>query len=141
MGVGIFRKIQIMNLKTMGLELSEIKKRISAPGKKQTINKAISHENRLRFHTEIALTQGDSTPACTNFLEWVKLLLPAEKYRAFNDLFNFPIPTNELVEQIYGELEKVFEGRNPYYDYQFTNPELINDWNEYQKKYQSNLWT
>jgi hypothetical protein len=64
-------------------------------------------------------------------LDWVKSLVTYEKYQAFARMFRFPISTNELCEQIFGELNRVFDGRNPYFDYQFTNPEAQDDWEYY----------
>lgn len=40
----------------------------------------------------------------------------------------------ELTTKIYHELEKVFDGRNSAVNFQFKNPELSEDWEEYKKE-------
>lgn len=117
----------------MQLTNQQIQVRFKAPLNKGIITKAVSHEFRLKFHSETVLTNGDAGVACTNFLAWVSTLIPSDKYQIFLSLFKYPITTNELVEEIYSALEKIFDGRNANYSYQFINPELTKDWMEYKK--------
>lgn len=70
----------------------------------------------------------------TNFLDWVKTLIPKDKYNIFVSLFKFPTPVVQLSGTIFTELEKVFEGRNPSMTFQFSDSEYRDDWESYRKE-------
>lgn len=67
----------------------------------------------------------------TEFAEWVQKLIPKDKYRIFLSLFKFPTQNIELTGKIYGELERVFDGRNSAVNFQFIDPTLSDDWEAY----------
>ena len=67
----------------------------------------------------------------TEFAEWVQKLIPKDKYRIFLSLFKFPTQNIELTGKIYGELERVFDGRNSAVTFQFLDPTLSDDWEAY----------
>lgn len=67
----------------------------------------------------------------TEFAEWVQKLIPKDKYRIFLSLFKFPTQNIELTGRIYGELERVFDGRNSAVTFQFLDPTLSDDWEAY----------
>lgn len=67
----------------------------------------------------------------TEFAEWVQKLIPKDKYRIFLSLFKFPTQNIELTGKIYGELERVFDGRNFAVTFQFLDPTLSDDWEAY----------
>lgn len=115
----------------MGLELKQIKQSIERPTKRQTIQKAVNMQRRLRFHTETNIAISDINQPTTTFLTWVQHLLPKDKYNIFLQLFKFPLPTPAVVEDVYRELERVFYSRNSSTAYQFTNSELAEDWANY----------
>ena len=115
----------------MGLELKQIKQAIERPKKRQTIQKAVKMQRRLRFHTETNIAISDINQPATTFLTWVQHLLPKDKYNIFLQLFKFPLPTPAVVEDVYRELERVFYSRNSSTAYQFTNSELAEDWANY----------
>lgn len=117
----------------MGLELNQIKQILQKPTKRQTIQKAVNMQRRLRFHTETNVAVSDINQPTTIFLDWVKHLLPKDKFNIFLQLFKFPLPTPAVVEDVYRELERVFYSRNSSSSYQFTNSELAEDWSQYRK--------
>lgn len=117
----------------MGLELNQIKQILQKPTKRQTIQKAVNMQRRLRFHTETNIAVSDINQPTTIFLDWVKHLLPKDKFNIFLQLFKFPLPTPAVVEDIYRELERVFYSRNSSSSYQFTDSELVEDWSQYKK--------
>ena len=117
----------------MGLELNQIKQILQKPSKRQVIQKAVNMQRRLRFHTETNITVSDINQPTTVFLDWVKRLLPKDKYNIFLQLFKFPLPTPAVVEDVYRELERVFYSRNSSSSYQFTDSELAEDWSQYRK--------
>jgi hypothetical protein len=117
----------------MALELNQIKQILQKPTKRQLIQKAVKLQRRLRFHTETNIVTSDINQPASLFLDWVKSLLPKDKYNTFLQLFRFPLPTPAVVEDVYRELERVFYSRNSSSSYQFTSSELAEDWAEYRK--------
>lgn len=117
----------------MGLELNQIKQILQKPSKRQVIQKAVNMQRRLRFHTETNVAVSDINQPTTIFLDWVKHLLPKDKFNMFLQLFKFPLPTPAVVEDVYRELERVFYSRNSSSSYQFTDSELAEDWSQYKK--------
>lgn len=77
----------------------------------------------------------DVSQPLTVFLDWVKTLIPKDKYKIFVSLFQFPIPTVELSNTIFSELERVFDGKNPSHNYQFTDSYYKEDWEWYRQEY------
>lgn len=117
----------------MALELNQIKQILQKPTKRQTIQKAVNMQRRLRFHTETNVAVSDINQPTTVFLDWVRQLLPKDKFNIFLRLFKFPLPTPAVVEDVYRELERVFYSRNSSSSYQFTDSELAEDWSQYKK--------
>lgn len=117
----------------MALELNQIKQILQKPTKRQTIQKAVNMQRRLRFHTETNVAVSDINQPTTIFLDWVRQLLPKDKFNIFLQLFKFPLPTPAVVEDVYRELERVFYSRNSSSSYQFTDSELAEDWALYRK--------
>lgn len=117
----------------MALELNQIKQILQKPTKRQTIQKAVNMQRRLRFHTETNVAVSDINQPTAIFLDWVRQLLPKDKFNIFLQLFKFPLPTPAVVEDVYRELERVFYSRNSSSSYQFTDSELAEDWSQYKK--------
>ena len=117
----------------MALELNQIKQILQKPSKRQVIQKAVNMQRRLRFHTETNIAVSDINQPTTIFLDWVKHLLPKDKFNIFLQLFKFPLPTPAVVEDVYRELERVFYSRNSSSSYQFTDSELAEDLSQYRK--------
>lgn len=117
----------------MALELNQIKQILQKPTKRQTIQKAVNMQRRLRFHTETNVAVSDINQPTTVFLDWVRQLLPKDKFNIFLHLFKFPLFTPAVVEDVYRELERVFYSRNSSSSYQFTDSELAEDWSQYKK--------
>jgi hypothetical protein len=76
----------------------------------------------------------DISQPLTVFLDWVKTLIPKDKYRIFVSLFQFPTPTIKLTNTIFNELERVFDGKNPSNNYQFTDTTYRDDWEWYKQE-------
>lgn len=117
----------------MALELNQIKQILQKPTKRQIIQKAVNMQRRLRFHTETNVAVSDINQPTTIFLDWVRQLLPKDKFNIFLHLFKFPLLTPAVVEDVYRELERVFYSRNSSSSYQFTDSELAEDWSQYKK--------
>lgn len=117
----------------MALDLNQIKQILQRPTKRQVIQKAANMQKRLRFHTEANIAVSDINQPTALFLDWVRNLLPKDKYNIFLQLFKFPLSTPAVVEDVYRELERVFYSRNSSSSYQFTDSELAEDWADYRK--------
>ena len=115
----------------MALLREQIKEILRKPEKTGIIRKAIKHQARLRFHTESYIDPMDISMPFTEFADWVQKLIPKDKYRIFLSLFKFPTQNIELTGKIYGELERVFDGRNSAVTFQFLDPTLSDDWEAY----------
>lgn len=118
----------------MGLSLEEAKKAITERTGGKTISRAILHQNRLRFHCQTELTPYIMQPA-SDFLSFVQNVLPHDKFKLFKELFRYPVKTNEITAICFDKLSRIFDGRNPAYNYQFTDTEALNDWEEYRLQY------
>ena len=116
----------------MALELSQIREILKSPPKSPQKRLAIEHEQRVRFHSETTLGSGDTSNALNEFLRFVKGVLKRDdKFNVFLHLLRFPIDTVSVTEEIYKALEKVYDGQNPVYDYEFSNEEILADWEQY----------
>ena len=116
----------------MGLSLEEIKKQIVESRKKGTINRALVHQNRIKFHAETVVTTTVSLPL-TDFLNFVSNLIPGDKFKIFKILFRYPVKTNEVTGICFDKLSRIFDGRNPAFNYQFMESEQRDDWEYYRK--------
>lgn len=116
----------------MGLSIDEIKKQISEPKKGGTINRALVHQNRIKFHAETVVTTTVSQPL-TDFLNFVSNLIPNDKFKIFKMLFRYPVKTNEVTGICFDKLSRIFDGRNPAFNYQFMESEQRDDWEYYRK--------
>lgn len=118
----------------MALSLEQIKEILQKPNKKGVIQKAVGLQRRLRFHTETSVVTTDLTYSASLFLEWVQGFLPKDKFYTFTQLFQAPLPTTAIVEDVYRELERVFYSRNASSSYQFADSELLEDWLNYKRE-------
>lgn len=136
MAAGLYLLIvNIVIPEKMALDLSQIKEILKKPTKTRNIQKAITMQYRLRFHTETNIAVSDIPQPARLFLDWVSTLLPKDKYSTFLQLFKFPLPTPAIVENAYRELERVFYSRNSSSSYQFTDSELEEDWLRYRRQF------
>ena len=113
---------------------SQIKEILKSPKNRATISKAVRHEHRLRFHIDTNMEANNVRLVVNDFLNYVKGLLPKDKYQIFLQLFCFPIATNELTEEILSALEKVYDGKDAYEEYNFISPQELDDWNSYRSE-------
>lgn len=122
------------------LDLKEVKEIIQNPRAKKEIKAALDHEARLRFHSQTVLDPTQEKTAVQAFLSWVEGLIPSDKFAIFLSLFRYPVKTVNLTQQAYAALEKVFDGRNPSFLYEFDNPELGEDWEAYRAENINEPW-
>ncbi len=128
------------------LSTQEAQNLIKTPNNKSRIDKCIKHDERIRFHTEPVLDKKDENKAATRFLKQVKDFLPSEKYTRFSQLFQYPVPTNELTDAIYSELSRALEGGGGFTKITLQSESQENSFKEYLKsikhseKWKSKAW-
>lgn len=132
MADGYYLTNQNTNLQ-MALSTERIQEEISKPSKATMISKAIEHQNRLKFHCETSLRPG-SSQAEVNFKSYVYNLIPESKRETFDALFRYPIKTNEVTDVCFDKLSRIFDGRNPAFNYQFSSTEEKDDWEYYRQE-------
>ena len=72
--------------------------------------------------------------ALSDFLGMVEKLIPHDKFVIFQTLFRFPVKTNEVMSEVFDKLSRIFEGRNPAFNYQFATTEQRDDWEWYRQE-------
>lgn len=117
----------------MGLSIDEIRKRIAEPRKRQTISRAVYHQNRIKFHAQTRITGYDINQPVTDFLAFVSNLIPHDKFKIFKTLFRYPVMTNGVTGICFDKLSRIFDGRNPAFNYQFMNSDQRDDWEYYRQ--------
>lgn len=117
----------------MVLGLRDIRRAITERKKKPQISRAITHQNRIKFHVQARLTPVINQPV-TDFLSWVGSLIPSDKFKIFKSLFRYPVVTNEVTDIVFKKLSRIFDGRNPAYNYQFMTSEQRDDWEYYRQE-------
>lgn len=126
----------------MALSASQIQEIVQRPKHRGTVQRALTIQRRIRFHTEPNTAICDMAQTATEFLEWVKGLLPKDKYAIFLQLFQLPISTTSITEDAYRELARLFQSRNASSFYQFSSSEMLEDWLAYKKNKlnEPNVW-
>lgn len=117
----------------MGLSIEQIRKELKENRKGPVLSKARAHQNRIKFHTETRVSPYYSQPL-TDFLSNVSALIPDDKFRIFQLLFRFPLKTNEVTGIAFDKLFRVYDGRDPKFNYQFRNTEQRDDWEWYRQE-------
>lgn len=90
-------------------------------------------EERIKFHTAPVVHDRAVAGPLMAFKEFVRGLLPLDKYNVFQQLIRFPLVTTDLVDTVYTELERIFKPKNAFFDYQFTDNTARTDWEQYSK--------
>lgn len=125
----------------MALSYEEIRKEISEPRRRTDISLALLHQQRIRFHASTRLTADYMQPTA-DFFAFVQNLLPHDKFKIFKQLFRYPVKTNELCDTIFDKLSRIFDGRNPAFDYQFKSTTQRDDWDWYrtERLHEPQVW-
>lgn len=126
----------------MALGLAEIEKEILQPSKRPVIQKAIAHQDWIKFHADTNLDVVNSVPF-RKFVLFVRSQLPEDKFLTTMNNLKFPLPTNSITKSIFVKLSKLFDGRNPAFNYQFHNTQERDDWEWYRQEVldEPNLWS
>lgn len=99
------------------------------------------HQNRIRFHAQTELSASLAQPTA-DFLAFVSNLIPHDKFKLFKEMFRYPLKTNEVTGICFDKLSRVFDGRNPAFEYEFASPEDRDDWEDYRRSrlHEPEIW-
>ena len=121
----------------MPYTVEELRKRVAERRGGATIERAKLHQARIQFHSVKRVTSYGlpyfGLPV-SQFIAMVDNVLPHDKAVLFKTLFRFPIKTNEITDVIFDKLSRIFDGRNPAYNYQFSDSSFREDWEWYRQE-------
>lgn len=120
----------------MPLDASRLKELLTKNSKADTLSRMKYHQARVKFHVVkrmSALSSSCISQPLTQFLAMVENLLPHDKFVVFKTLFRYPVKTNEITEVCFDKLSRIFEGRNPAFNYLFASSEARDDWENYRQ--------
>lgn len=120
----------------MPYDVAKIKKEIAENKRSATLSRAKLHQMRIKFHTVKRVTSFNApyiSIPLTQFLAMVENILPHDKFVLFKALFRYPVKTNEITETCFDKLSRIFDGRNPAFNYQFVNSAQRDDWENYRQ--------
>ncbi len=118
----------------MQLEKNQVQAIIQNRPKRNLLENAERHQNRLRLHGETEIENIRSNPAFIDLLAWVESYLTRDKFNRFCQLLRLPVVSLEITKDIYQEYQRVFDGQNPFFNYEFSNPDNATDFKSYLNK-------
>ena len=98
--------------------------------KNQEIEDSIRHDKRVVFHTE-PTQRAYQIPYIREYLDWIGQIIDHRKHDVFEHLLTMPIETIEFTEGVFNELKKIFNAPDRFKQHNFTNPELVKDYETY----------
>lgn len=120
----------------MPYDINKIRNEITKNRKSAELNRAKLHQLRIKFHTVKRVTTFGSPYVSIPLTQWLSMvenILPHDKFVLFKALFRYPVKTNEITDVCFDKLSRIFDGRNPAFNYQFANSEQRNDWENYRQ--------
>ena len=118
----------------MQLEKNQVQAIIQNRPKRNLLENAERHQNRLKLHGETEIENIRSNPAFIDLLSWVESYLTRDKFNRFCQLLRLPVVSLEITKDIYQEYQRVFDGQNPFFNYEFSNPDNATDFKSYLNK-------
>ena len=113
----------------------QVQKAFQERPRKKEVDIGVTHQDRLRFHTETVIRKDHLSPYYRTYEKWIinnkPELLPKDKAERFKQLLTVPLPTIELTESIFSHLGNVFVAQDAFNRYDFEYPEIDSDWVEY----------
>ena len=118
----------------MQLEKNQVQEIIQNRPKRNLLENAERHQNRLKLHGETEIENIRSNPAFIDLLGWVESYLTKDKFNRFCQLLRLPVVSLEITKDIYQEYQRIFDGQNPFFNYEFSNPDNATDFKSYLNK-------
>lgn len=78
----------------------------------------------LRYHVQPQKDARQTSPYHRDFMAWVRSLLPEDKYLQFEKFYRLPVPTTDVSDRIFTQLERAFQADNQYVKVEFKSPEI-----------------
>lgn len=130
----------------MGYSVDRIREKIAKNERSAVLNRALLHQSRIKFHTVKHVTSFNApyiSLPLTQFLAMAENILPHDKFVLFKALFRYPVKTNEITDICFDKLSRIFDGRNPAFNYQFSNSGMRDDWEEYRltRLHEPEIWS
>lgn len=120
------------------LSITDAIRLIKTPKNAREILKARLKRQRHRLHTETEVLTDELLyfqPHHFRFLDWVKRILQSDaNFARFQNLYRPPLATNQFVESIFSQFEKIFQSENKYEKFNFTDSDLEADAATYRKQ-------
>ncbi|GAA3940498.1 hypothetical protein [Hymenobacter algoricola] len=101
------------------------------PANGGVIGDCLRHEHRLRLH---AIPHVDPARRPAGWLyvrDWAKGMLPNNEYLRWEQCVPAPLPTTDIVEDIFTGLKRVFEAQDGLVQVELATPELESDFEAY----------
>lgn len=120
----------------MPYDINKIRIEVKENRRSGELNRAKLHQLRIKFHTVKRVTTFGSPYVSIPLTQWLSMvenILPHDKFVLFKALFRYPVKTNEITDVCFDKLSRIFDGRNPAFNYQFANSEQRNDWENYRQ--------
>ena len=99
------------------------------------LEKAVKHENVIKFLSQFALNKADATNQRTylkDFLSAVRSRLNNDDaFLNFENNITYPLQTNELIESMFNALKRIFEANDKYINFEFEDLEIKQDAQKY----------
>ena len=115
----------------MSLQKEQIQKILEEQPKRKLFENAVRHQNRLKLHSESQIESVGKNNAFDELFAWVKSYLTDDKFNRFIQLMRFPVVSLEITQDIFTEYKRIFDGQNPFFNYEFDNPDLKSDFVHY----------
>lgn len=105
---------------------------ITKPKNKTYIDLAVNQEERLVMHCETILEKSNLPfTAYRNFTTWYEWLITKEKYPMIDKMIGTPLSTVSVTKDIFDQLLKFLDAQDRYVDFNFTDVDYTNDYNDY----------
>ena len=117
------------------LTIDQIKDLVKRKPNSSFLKAGISHQDRLRLHSEVVLSKFNLSPAYYELKNWLGSkqpeLLPFDKFERWDQLCTTPLPTISLTDDIFTYLARVFEAQDASCRYDFDKADQLEDWARY----------
>jgi hypothetical protein len=111
----------------MPLTSHDFKRIIDTPVNKTLLTFADYDNDRMSFHAKRATSFADVSAYYTLFKKKVDSILIPAKRKPFWDLFEYPLPTNEVISDASDELNKVFTAKDAVLEINCSDNDLKED--------------
>jgi hypothetical protein len=114
------------------LTQAKIQELWKAPKNKLAIERAAKDNDRQMFHAQLSMDTSDTNTYYNVFLRKAQNMLNnTEKFNKFKSIMSFPLPSNNLISKGSDEWNKIFSGKDRSVEYQFTDENLEDDFEEF----------